>query len=164
MKELRMTYQIHDGLLVPVSDAAVANLCKVLEKHEGETCDGIFTIIDSVELYQFKYLYEYCYKPMARASGMTVEEIDHTLKVKHLRRFCNSVQDIPHRLRGRCMVIMDGENVVGYIPSKAGLTHQEMKFYIEKVEEERDGLSGFEIPDWSVAMEFRSKAMGEVDA
>lgn len=157
--QIKCTYTARDGFLSPISASAAARATKWLEEHEGSTVEVVFTAMDSVEHFQHKYLYGYCYEPMAQASGMEVDEIDHEMKLRYLRRAVSSIGEIPHRYRGRCIVLMDGESVVGYVPSKSALTYQEYADYIQNVERERDGLEGWHIPDWETARDVRRAAI-----
>lgn len=158
---ISLTYQATSGKLIPISPAKATALTAFIVQADGKTVEATFDIMDSVEHFQHKYLYGYCYGPMAEASGMDVDEIDHTMKMKYLRRNVGDVMQIPSRYRGKCIIVMDGELVVAYVPSKASLTFAEYKGYIEMVEQERDGLTGWSIPDHEAAMDIRAKAMGE---
>lgn len=136
---------------------------KFMDSHDGQDVDIIYEAHDGVQYFQHKYYRGYVLTAIAEAQGEKDVDYLHefVLKQEFLKIPVNDWRDIPPRHRKGARVIMDGEKVVAYVSSTACLNYEEMKAYILRCEDIRDGLTDWSYKDPREAERTRALAFKE---
>lgn len=167
--ELKLTFTIDNGTIKYHSTDYKSQLDEFKKRNDFKKGEVIFSILDGPEYWQHKYFHGYVLPSIAEGQGeKDLSYIkEYVLKQEFLFVAVNDLKDIPARHRSRARIIQretvdsDGAisvKIIGYVPSTTTLNFEEMKSFIVKCEEIRDGLIDWEMP--KDAMEYRKLAFG----
>lgn len=100
-------------------------------------------VINKPAHYLYKYLHGYLLKSMASFIGDNKDDIYFTLKEKHAMEKVESWIDIPVRHRRKCQRLeLDNGVAVSrmYIKSASSMTHEELKDFVQAIEQDFFGF------------------------
>lgn len=115
-------------------------------KFVGNDVEITMVVPDGVRYWQHKYYRGFVLPDIALGMGENDIEYLHefVLKQQFLFFTVKDYKDIPARHHKGIRIIMDNDQVIGYVPSMSAINYDEGKAFILKCEEVRDGLI-----DWS---------------
>lgn len=144
--KLSITGWIQGGQISYNKDS-LKNLKDFLQDHDSNDVDISLIIPDGVRYWQHKYYRGYVLPFIAEGQGEKDLEYLHEFILKQQFLFfpVTDFREIPGRHAKGVRIIMQGNDVIGYVPSMAVLNFFEGKEFILKCEEIRDGLI-----DWSI--------------
>ena len=167
--ELKLIFSIENGTIKYHDRDFKIKIDEFKRRNDLKKGEVIFTILDGPEYFQHKYFHGYVLPSIADAQGEKDLSYlkEYVLKQEFLFVAVNDLREIPSRHRARARIIQretvddNGEitiKVIGYVPSTTTLTYDEMKAFIIKCEEIRDGLIDWEMPE--EARQYRNAAFG----
>jgi hypothetical protein len=181
IKSLRIStpFVIIGGEIV-YDDATFPEKLARLRGNEGAHGDCVYEITDDVRYSQHKYLWGFVYPVIAEAQGeRDINVVHRDLKITYGRREIvgRTFSEIPQRYLNKRTTFVDESRImewagvgtaiilhdrepIAYVPSNATLTVQEMRAYILRCEEIRDGMI-----DWVMPQEaklYRRRAFGKL--
>lgn len=125
----------------------VLHLEKKLLEHVAQFQEGMadieITVINKPAHYLYKYLHGYLLASMAQFIGDRKEDIYFTLKEQHAMEKVETWLDIPVRHRRKCQRLeLDNGVAVSrmYIKSASSMTHDELKEFVQAVENDFFGF------------------------
>lgn len=135
MKKVKSVFKIQDDKIIYMSKTFNDDIV-ALKKNADAWGEVTFEIIDKVAYFQHKYLHGYLLKDIAFALGETNTEYvkQFILKPKFLFRKVNDWKEIPSKYANKCRIIVEDNQVTGYIPSTTSLTFDEMKAFLIECE------------------------------
>ena len=167
--EIKFIFSIENGVIKYHDHDFKVKLDEFKKRNNIKKGEVVFTILDGPEYFQHKYFHGYVLPSIADAQGEKDLSYlkEYVLKQEFLFVAVNDLREIPARHRARARIIqretvdVNGEitvRIIGYVPSTTTLTFDEMKAFIVKCEEIRDGLIDWEMPE--EARQYRNAAFG----
>lgn len=167
--EIKFIFSIENGVIKYHDHDFKIKLDEFKKRNDIKKGEVVFTILDGPEYFQHRYFHGYVLPSIADAQGEKDLSYlkEYVLKQEFLFVAVNDLREIPSRHRARARIIQretvddNGEitvKIIGYVPSTTTLTFDEMKAFIVKCEEIRDGLIDWEMPE--EARQYRDAAFG----
>jgi hypothetical protein len=145
MKKFTITGSVREGTMEMDSELFAKKMKSFLKSAEGHDVSVTYEVVDTPEYWQHKYFHGYLLRDIAEAQGeVDLWYLKHmVLKSKFLFHIVGAHDEIPSRYKKNCRIITNivpdetnGEHeiIVGFIPSLADLTYDDMRDFIIKCE------------------------------
>ncbi len=127
------------GVIVNGSLVIDRNIQKFIAENDGAELDLEFVVLNKPEHFLYKYLWGYLMLDMSIFMGEDRDDIHDMMKEKFAKAFVDDWSEVPHRHRKKCRrferVHYNGAVEKYYIKSTSSMTHEELKEYVERVEQ-----------------------------
>ena len=139
-KKARSTFQIIGGKINYHNPDFENDFQDMKLDNEGTWGECVYEIVDKAQYFQHKYYRGFVLPDITFAMGeISQDNIHIELKKEFLfRKVDGNYESIPKKHRSRCIIVTQVadivDEIVGYIPSTANLTYNEMKEFIDKCE------------------------------